>query len=146
MARFIGWLAAAVLVASGCAQRYQVPSADLMRGTVMNDLTVETADGYRYEFDAGQVRGDTFFGTLVEDVEEVGEDGDLRLTTVTREVPIPVASVLRVDGVRRGVSSNTLYLAGALGASAVIYAAVSNGDDGDITTRGSGVAGKDHPR
>jgi hypothetical protein len=53
--------------------------------------------------------------------------------------------VIRVDGVRRGVSSNTLYLAGALGASAVIYSVVSSGDDVDVSTRGTGPAGKDIP-
>jgi hypothetical protein len=136
---------ATLLLAAGCAQRYQVPSADLMRGAVMSDLTVETSDGYRYDFSEGQVRGDTFFGTLVEDIEEVGEDGDLHLTTVEREIPIPLSSVIRVDGVRRGVSSNTLYLAGALGASAVIYSVVSSGDDVDVSTRGTGPAGKDIP-
>ena len=107
---------------------------------------VETADGYQYYFAHGQVRGNTFFGTLVEDVEEVGDDGEMQLTTQSREVPIPISTILRVDSVRRGVSANTLYLAGALGAGAVIYAAVSGSDEADVTTRGTGPATKPPPR
>ena len=69
-----------------------------------------------YEFEHGYVEAGTFFGTLVEEVEAVNEDGDLYVLLEQREVPIPIASILEVETVKRGMSSNAIYVASAVGA------------------------------
>lgn len=128
------------LGAFGCAQRYTVESRDLMRGDVVEDVHVQTSDGYDYHFHKGQVRGDQFVGILVEEVEVVGENDEVYVTNEVREVELPLSTIVEVVASERKVSSNALYVAGALGAGAIVYAALSGDDSSDITPRGSGNA------
>lgn len=141
----IAMVAVLALGSFGCAQRYTVESRDLMRGDVVNDVHVKTADGYDYHFHRGQVRGDQFVGVLVEEVEVVGEDDDVYVTNEVREVELPLDTIVEVIASKRKVSSNALYVAGAVGAGALVYAALSGDDIIGSTARGSGPAIKPVP-
>jgi hypothetical protein len=138
-------LLAAVLGTFGCAQRYTVESRDLMRGDAVEDVHVRTADGYDYHFHRGQVRGDQFVGVLVEEVEVVGEDDQIYVTNEVREVELPLSTVVEVVASKRKISSNALYVAGAVGAGAIVYAALSGDDILGTSQRGSGPAIKPVP-
>ena len=126
----------------GCAQRYTVPASTLMRGDTVKDVYVRTADGYEYHFETVAVQGDDLVGTLKEEVEMVGEGGDVFVATEVRTLNIPISTVLEVEGVRRGLSSNTLYIAGALGAGAIVYAAATSNDVSDGRQQSTGLAHK----
>jgi len=141
-----GMLLVTMLAPYGCAQRYQVPAPELMRGDVIDDVHVTTADGYEYDFEQGVVRGDTFYGILVEEVEQIDDDDEIYIALERREVPIPISSVIEVEGTKSSLSANNLYLLGAIGAGAVVVAALSGVELSDIAPRGSGNASKPIPR
>ncbi len=128
------------LSAVGCAQRYTVASQDLMRGQVVDNVYVRTADGYEYHFNKGVVEGGTFVGTLIEEVETLGDDGSIFVANEVREVRLPISTVIEVEREKRVLSSNTLYVAGMVGAGAIIYAAVTGVEQSDSRNRGSGPA------
>ena len=55
-------------------------------------------------------------------------DGDLYVVLEQREVPIPISSILEVEASQPGMSNNAVYVAGALGAGALILTAISGSD------------------
>lgn len=124
----------------GCAERYPVASRDLMRGVVVKDVFVRTIDGYEYHFDEGAVQGDQFVGRLMEEVEQVDERGRVYVANEVREVELPLGNVVEVEGIKRQVSPNTIYVAGAVGVGALVYAAVSGTDVTDARPRATGNA------
>ncbi len=137
-----GALVVSMLGSMGCAQRHVVPGVNLMRGDVVENVHIKTTDGYTYDFDRGYVRGETFFGTLVEDVEELTDSGDVYLREQAREIPIPISSIVKVEQTTRSISSNTVYVVGAIGAGAILVAALSGSDLSDVSARSTGVASK----
>ncbi len=138
-------VAAMLFTAAGCAQRYAVPSRDLMRGQVVEDVYVRTADGYEYYVNRGAVEGDDFVGTVVEEVESIGEDGGVFIANEVREIRLPISSIVAVQGEKRYVSPNALYVAGALGVGVIIFATITSVDENDVASRGSGPAVKPPP-
>jgi hypothetical protein len=141
-----GALLATLVAPYGCAQRYQVPSPELMRGDVIENVHVTTADGYEYDFEEGGVRGDTFYGILIEEVEQLDTEDEIYISLERREVPIPISTVIGVEGTKQALSPNNLYLLGAIGAGAVVVGALSGVELSDIAPRGSGNASKPIPR
>ena len=136
-------LFATTLVAAlvlGCAERYVVPPQVLMRGQVIDDAIVSTADGYEYSFDRAVVDGHVLRGTLLEEVELVDEKGNVYVATESRNIELSISDVIEVQSVKRKMSSNTMYVAGAVGAGALVYAVVSGSDLIDGRARGSGPA------
>jgi hypothetical protein len=139
-------IALALVGLTGCAQRYTVPNPELMRGDTVTNVWVRTADGYEYHFQRAAVDGDEFVGTLVEEVETLGEGDEVYVAHEVREVRIPISNVITVEGEKRFLNDNALYVAGAVGIGAIVFATLAGTEVTDTQQRGSGPAIKPPPQ